>query len=914
LLLVPDDRPPVAPTANKNSELEKGSDFVHNGTKDIPQEHIVTKKHKKNQKQDTSQAVCGLRFYSANHVLVVTRTGSLFSADLSGKPGLTWIRWGSWSRSSMNLVSRDYDIDVDANNGCCVATHLSENKKEHQPLLVAVGTTKGEIIIATIPSPLLERHNADPSAHTTSVVSHRFVLTSPKEYRAVQGLAWVPDKGAERRPSSAFLLSFHVNTVLWWSAINPGKNSNSSLTSLSQPLCVLNLGTQAIPISFAFDEVHTMLFVGDTRGSLVMFHLKESHQSDCVETRQTNIKKSKATRVLSPSDALHSLHRKEHITGIAVASPRSQGERQSFLGQIRIFSVGNDGCINESYFDPAAGTLQRGLSIKASSALTGIRQVWVVPGRSFFAQSEIIVSGYYGNTFVLLNVSRGYELFRADTGGRQRQHDVFASFLEPTYAHATPAESLEKCPYASLAVVVRSKDGRNEIALHANQDCSSLQRCTAYEASLFKNHEYALGVGLHGESVYSACCFSFTLKSNKDCFAVLTGSEDCTSRVTFYTNGNIVASKQLPPQESCVRAVCSSSSVNNVHNTTETKFLLAVGGGKLTLQFFLVVHQKQGPGSSEKMSNSYCDDSVKLALDDIRIHFLGYGKVKEKASIDHRINAVKSIQLEGLQAAGLLHLVAAGDSEGNCHLYLVNLEYDGKRHSWQGLPLPQPQSLRRPILSIDIVKIQTRLLLLVGTTGGDIHLWDLPALASAEEWLLFQQNTEQQSNVVFPAMCIGTYHPHQMGTNSISASEFFVDSNKVLVYSGGDDQSLSLCELSIVFDENRSRLETANSSKLTIVRGASSSAIKEVSVLDKDHVMSVGYSQRLAIWRRLGNTPSGANEKQNKGLKLVWSASTSVGDVCCLASIRSREQPQDHIVAVCGASLELFSVSEVGYD
>ena len=859
MLLVPEDQPKVLPssmddatgaTTKKEDDSNKISYFAE-----------PAKKKKKKKKQPVGQIVVGMKFYNADRLLVATRGGSLFSVNAStATVEQDWITVGSWAVSLGEDGACKNDKQVDPKEGCCMAVYLDSDIKS---LWLAIGTSRGEIVA-------MELSNTSDELKIT----RRTVLAAPKQYRSVQGLSWLPSSAFD--PSSRIpqlsLLSFHINTILWWPPF-----CQSGETMLSGPLWALQMETQAIPISFSFDEHNRRFYVGDTRGNLVLFHL------DVDESTGKGNDDNETHFTLTPTSTLARLHQKEHVTDI-VAVPTTCGNGGS--ASQRVLSVGNDGCIVESFLNTENGMLRSGLRVAASSALTGILKLWVVEAGA--EEESVIVSGYYGNIFVVINVTRGYEIFRIDTGGRQRQLD----FCSPSIGGRPQPTSVKSV--FNLAINVHHKqDGRNAIMLYAKLANTTQPGANRETDSFCHQHQQALGVGLHGETIYSASLFRYANGiADSNGLALLTGSEDCGSKISFFENDTLVATKRLPAQESCVRAVCSSPFVAKFRHST----LLAVGGGKLTLQFFLV-------------TNTCAVGAEVTGSRDVQIFSIGLGKTSEKNDIDHRINSVASLLLESPNGdVEDDHVVAAGDSQGNCHIYRVTADEKLQSRSWIGLPIPVEEAKRRPILSVELIRVRSRLLLMTGTTGGDIRLFDLPGTTDAEEWNSLILASQQGGIITFPTRRVGSFRAHQMGVNSVSASLLLhqdSSSIKVRVCSGGDDQAISLCEIQIVFDATGTKIVATTVLELKTYRESSSSAIKEVRMLDEKHVLSVGYSQRLALWKH----------SEEAGLKLLWTAPASVGDINCLAYARTPDDEQNILpvskatIAVCGAGVGLFSIN-----
>ena len=551
----------------------------------------------------------------------------------------------------------------------------------------------------------------------------------------------------------------------------------------------MNAGTKAVPICYAFNETSKLLVIGDARGNLALFDLN---------LRPLN------GEPLSPSSVLPRAHQKEHVNGIMWCTDNM------------IISVGNDGCVHECVVD-SKGKLVSLLSAQTAS-FTGIDHVWKDSANS------TILAGYYGNSLAVVDSSVGRELFRMDSGGRQRSHDLFVP-------------KADSGGFMGLAISVNRKDGRSEVLVQLDKQSS-----VCATGSL----------GLHGESIFSACLFP--ISTANETLALFTGSEDCSSKISLWQGGVLKSSKQLPLQESCVRTVCSSK-----HASSKTTLLVA-GGGKLMLQLFLV-HDIDQDVESE-------------SVETIAVELLGHGRSATKASIDHRVNAVAAIPLDFEDSSSRMHLVATGDSNGSCVLYLISEERKVNIEGWL------VHLCERPILSVELVRAGPRVVLLLGTTGGDVAVFDLPATVGGVEAM--------STAKVNPTLW---YKAHAVGTNDINA--IVVEgrdggSLSLLIASGGDDQSICCCELraSRVTGES---LGDAKVERTSTTNEASYSAIKGVKWVDDRYLLSAGYDQRLSVW-----------QYEYPSLTLVDCIPVDVGDVNCFHSL-------GQTVAVGGSGVELFS-------
>jgi WD40 repeat protein len=719
------------------------------------------KKKKPKKKKISQQVIVGMKFDRSKStkdnltIIVATRSGSLMRLNTSS---------GSWTLLEPWCVPDMLDKDgVEASQGSCMALHPSGD-------FVSIGTTRGDIVIAPVAS------------HDSSVASTCQRLVVPgRVHRAVQGLEWV---------TSQDLISFHCQSILWitFPSLKEIGKLGDDATGKTIDTLVMNAGTKAVPICFAFNETSKLLVIGDARGNLALFDLN---------LRPLN------GEPLSPSSVLPRTHQKEHVNGIMWSTDNM------------IISVGNDGCVHECVVD-SKGKLVSLLSAQTAS-FTGIDHVWKDSANS------TVLAGYYGNSLAVVDSSVGREIFRMDSGGRQRSHDLFVP-------------KADSVGVMGLAISVNRKDGRSEVLVQLDKQSS-----VSATGSL----------GLHGESIFSACLFP--ISTANETLALFTGSEDCSSKISLWQGGVLKSSKQLPLQESCVRTVCSSK-----HASSKTTLLVA-GGGKLMLQLFLVHDVNQ--------------DVESEGVETVAVELLGHGRSATKASIDHRVNAVAAISMDS-DDSSLMHLVATGDSNGSCVLYLISEERKVNVEGWL------VHLCDRPILSVELVRAGPRVVLLLGTTGGDVVVFDLPATSGGVEAM----STAKVNPMLW-------YKAHAVGTNDINA--IVVEgrdggSLSMLIASGGDDQSICCCELraSRVTGES---LGDANVERTSTTKEASYSAIKGVKWVDERYLLSAGYDQRLSVWQY--DCPS---------LTLVDCIPVDVGDVNCFHAL-------GQTVAVGGSGVELFS-------
>jgi WD40 repeat protein len=588
------------------------------------------------------------------------------------------------------------------------------------------------------------------------------------------------------------LLAYHVQSMLLWS----WNESDAGFQGPAKAL-TLHMNSKGMAISSSYNEATRFLVAGDTRGSLALFDLGQPSN----ET------------TLYPTSVLSRAHGKEHVTDIL------------WVGPDRLFSLGNKGCLLESAVGEDGQLVK--LLYMSFPCFTGLELLWEIPNNE--GGIGIAVGGYFGNIFSIKDVNKGYEFFRKDTGGRQRSFDIK---IDSSSSRGT------KCWFA---VPVNRKDGRNEIEL----TCESLHH---FLPDITRPCGFSLGFNLHGESIFDACMFSV---GGGGKMALLTGSEDCSSRITLIQDGRFASSKILPSQASGVRAVCHSKVASS------NRTLAVVGGGQLVLQFFLV------------------DNLGSPTATSLRVAFVGHGKPPEKASIDHRINTVAATPV---YTKDNQHAVVAGDSNGGCYLYTLSEERTSP--SYTGYLVYRSE---RPIISLDLAYLESRLILLIGTTGGEITLLDI------------SYSLDLGRGLDEPPVILLRYKPHQMGANAISSQIVVINDNvRLRVCTGGDDQALHCCDIDV-----RASGEASQASAVIVdsasVKNAAHSAIRGIHWVSETTLVASGYDQRLTLW-----------EVAFPLVRLIACSVADVGDVNSLAFGVTPCGQQ--YAAVVGAGVELFSL------
>jgi hypothetical protein len=818
----------------------------------------LVKKKKTRKKKIMQQVVIGMNFFLKNRndkqqslcLAVATRSGSFMYRELSSssyddhddyKSKKPWIHCEPWYNNNPFLLANNHDdpgmhrCDKRSVQGCCMSIHPTS-------LIAAFGNTNGNIIL----SPIRPRgHEEQRFSHDIPELHQRNVMLYAIQQRAVQKLLWISDH---------ILLSFHATSVIWWrfdpiyfpfdimsNAQSDDLRNNDIYHSLISRT-VLSTNTNGMAISCDYHFTSHLLAIGDTRGNITIFDMNND----------VTLTKSKLTY---PLYSLSRVHQKEHVLDIV------------WKDSSRILSVGNDGCIAESiihHHGDGGSSIQKILSLPVG-ACTGLSYIWSWPTtRSIMMPSadntipsaiedeRVIVGGYFGNRFTILDYQNGYEFFSVDTGGRQRLLEIYLPSINRKISSQFPISLV--CAICCNNVT----NGSNDILLQRTKSCG-------WTIPL---NDYSIGWPCHGETIFDLCWFP--IEPTNQTLALLTGSEDCSSKVFIYDSiQNVcIKTKQLPPQVSGIRAVCSCTFYRTDRNTSST---LIVVGGKLTIECYMVV--------------------VEGTMTNIDIVPLCRGILPDKFAIDHRINCVKSVPLPTTRYDEEIKfcLVVTGDSNGSCYLYLVS-DTMGCTKPIEGRLLYRHE---RPIVSLEILFCGQILFLFVGTTAGDLLVFSL------QNFLALLNSSEFHAK--YPLL---QYCAHRMGTNTISAR--CVEDNTsdckrytIRVCSGGDDQRLTLVDLEATVSKGYSNSLDLRMVKEIFFENAALSALKGVSLIQHNRIVATGYDQQLCIWGYDDNVLAPLSELP-----------IDIGDINCLTSYGIGHDK--HLLAVGGAGIEIIALDIPG--
>jgi WD40 repeat protein len=638
---------------------------------------------------------------------------------------------------------------------------------------------------------------------------------SLKIYPAVQELKWIDCKT---------LLACHIKgvCVLWSFSHEPSFDKEHVDAPSSRVLTMKREGRNVGNVlCHLYDSYHNGLFVGDSRGNIAYFDLSNT---------------SKGSEEQTASCILSYAHKKEHVTQIIASKNRGE-----------IISVGNDGFIHEIALKKRKGYTLTSLVRIPVSCLTAITHIWRVQTNR---QDKIVVGGYRGNSFIVWDVTSSYQLLCVDTGGRNRR-----LLFSPTFEIGPHPLSFH------LVVCLGNKTCQNQLLLH-----SKVLKQPPNKIAL--GCTYSIGTSVHGETILDVS-LNRSFKDGR--LLLLTGSNDSTVKLYTAESGTIEPVKDLPPHESCIRAVCVS------RHSGSSSALIVVCGGKLISTFYRI---------DESMDGS------------ISITTLCSAKLPEKPKMDHRMNAVHALPLVFRENEKCEHIVLAGDSDGRLHFTLVAEDIDQPRK--QLSHIFADGSEQRPILCVHMMELNLDwILAVVGNTGGTVSVW------------LFSKSDLKKS--ILPVRPTLVYTAHDMGTNcikmNVKRSAKDDACHEVYIVSGGDDQAITACLLEV-----RPQDSSASIKELLRTKEACASAIKGIDVALSDsiscneaRIYAVGYDQRISVWR-LAETAA----CNNLSLQFLSSSPLDIKDINSMSTCVSfdREGMNQTYLVAGGEGLELLSMND----
>lgn len=529
-----------------------------------------------------------------------------------------------------------------------------------------------------------------------------------------------------------------------------------------------------------------------------------------------------------------------------------------------LLSGGADGCLVEFHVEQGnPSSIKKALSSSVRN-FTSITKIWSYRS-SDHGKVHTIIGGFYGNVFKVHDLTTQRQLSSVVCGGRSNR--LMVSTLAPFYITAFVGKT--------------NSVGVNDLHVHSSlfsQPQLAIEDEQKVDSFCFEN---SVGLSFQGDTTNSVSIFR-SLEPGR--LFLLAGGNDCSTKVIdlHYSNKKLKVSevKNLPMSESCARATsCSTSPHSRCH-------LLASCGGKLSMQFYRLQD----------------DQESLLQQDGMQCCFVGATRQPKCADIDQRINAVDTCHLNDS-----FHVVLAGDSDGGLYLLIVD---DQKQY-----PKPIPSKLicsgidKRPILCVQLLKISNSFIAVLGNTGGEVQIWNLgkvPADSIAE---------------YSPPTCpIHTYKPHTMGTNSVCIMPLINsgENRQILIATGGDDQSLSLCNFQINLPADRSDHDEFQSilsctiQKLIILERASSSSIKSVklNMNGSDCLLySVGYDANLCVWKVLlpGANVDNAGSREIR-VSLIDNTQVEISDVSSMDIVSAHSESSfECFCSVVGQGLQIIS-------
>ena len=156
----------------------------------------------------------------------------------------------------------------------------------------------------------------------------------------------------------------------------------------------------------------------------------------------------------------------------------------------------------------------------------------------------------------------------------------------------------------------------------------------------------------------------------------------------------------------------------------------------------------------------------------------------------------------------------------------------------------------------------------IGDTAGEVCVWVIPVSKGKEE-----EREEREEREEGGYRKVVKYNAHAMGTNSVHLSALErrgQEYTRLLLCSGGDDQSITVCLLDFHAREEREE-ERVQVLACCRFEGCMGSAVKGITYLSSPlsgqsgHLVGVGYDQRLSLWKLHLNESALEREERTGG-------------------------------------------------
>ncbi|KAK7008171.1 hypothetical protein SK128_027141 [Halocaridina rubra] len=325
-------------------------------------------------------------------------------------------------------------------------------------------------------------------------------------------------------------------------------------------------------------------------------------------------------------------------------------------------------------------------------------------------------------------------------------------------------------------------------------------------------------------------CFE-VLFQLKDTTIFATGGEDTTLRIHSLTEQNIRPLNVIRSHISNIRALCSISNMDDRCSDENTVWMVSAGGRAQFKIWKAVLLNSDLYEFTTQRSEVTCRE--------VASHMLRTGSSKTWKSQEMTLDPeTRYMSATAHWVSHTKAFIVLASSDGFLRMFEFDSEYETVR-------LLNSQPLNHCVLKVDMVHVHSRSILLSATTDGNISFWEIQHIV---DWMYQSHESSLPSFEIKQLICVKA---HQSGINSIAIyPKIKTKVEHVLYYltiaSGGDDNKIGICNISIRFEENQEMVMSAEE-RCTAVGHASQ--VTGLSWLSTDHLVSTSIDQRIIVWK-----------------------------------------------------------------
>jgi len=364
---------------------------------------------------------------------------------------------------------------------------------------------------------------------------------------------------------------------------------------------------------------------------------------------------------------------------------------------------------------------------------------------------------------------------------------------------------------------------------------------------------------------------------------ILTGSDDTKIKISHSYNSNpnyaIKCLKTLSVHRSC------SKSLELIKTPIKDFYYLLSGGGRTEYHIFEIFDEENG----------------------VRASYLSH--ICLKGEDDARIMCIDSIFIKGDKAQGPIFYFISGSSTGEVILMKYNIEQNKAE-------IKGKIKLNAAILTCKLIKNEkNEFITIIGTTQGILYGYEFinklenidkiqenpiikPSIEEEEKDEKNEKTEKLSSENIFISKELFSVKVHQCGLNGFDMKR--MDKEKYLVFTGADDQSVSLS----IFNQNTKILNPIFSQKEAHTSSIRVTKLIKLPKTNNFIGLSSGYDQRLILWKIIC-----LNSAENKySCEKNYQTVHGIPDINALQIIKT-ENPNNFIIYLAGAGLEMLNLN-----